>query len=265
MSLEDLNMNRNTATHLGRQRMLILIMAVAGLCPLQACNSSGGAGSNTPTPSPPLGDRFERVDVQADADAVIYETGDVANGQGQQLLVSARPSDPTRRTVIHFSVDQALPEGALIAGSRLCFSVSQALEATISIELHRIVKAWNEGPTAASGNERSGVMASSGDVTWFHTGTGAWESWETPGGDFAVDADSVQQVTETAGRVCLENSGGDGNMNTTVQSWVNSPEENFGWILLSPDTGSYALRGFYSSNSVDPSMRPVLELTYSRG
>lgn len=259
-------MSRNTAVHNGRRCKLILSLTAAGLCcSLQACNSSGGPGGSRPTPSPPLDDRFERVDVPADADAVIYETGDVANGRGQQLLVSARPSDPARRTLIRFPVDQVLPEGALIAGSRLCFSVSQALEETLSIELHRITKAWNEGPTAVSGDERSGVMASNVDVTWFHTGTGAGDSWETPGGDFAVDAESVQEIMETAGRVCLENSGGDGNMNTTVQSWFDNPEGNFGWILLSLDAGSYALRGFYSSDSADQSMHPVLELTYSRG
>jgi hypothetical protein len=45
--------------------------------------------------------------------------------------------------------------------------------------------------------------------------------------------------------------------------WIATPQKNFGWILLEDETAPQSVKSFASREEPDPSLRPVLEVTYS--
>ena len=84
--------------------------------------------------------------------------------------------------------------------------------------------AWGEGTSDATGEEGGGAAATIGDATWIHSSNPVL--WTNVGGDFVAAASDTQSL----------NANGNYNwsspaMVTDVQSWVNDPSTNFGWLL----------------------------------
>ena len=57
-------------------------------------------------------------------------------------------------------------------------------------------------------------------------------------------------------------NGGD-SLKGDVESWIKSPGENFGWIILGDETKSPTAKRFISRNSNDHDFHPRLTVEYS--
>jgi len=202
----------------------------------------------------------ETLFIEAARDTTLIEDPDgaLANGAGPVLFIGRtnQGENSVRRGLVYFDVAAALPERARVESARLILYMSPSNPAPRRIELHRLLSAWGEGASYASGG--SGDDSAPGDATWIHTFYSE-ELWVRPGGHFVVRASSAQEVGASAFYTWESTR----KMVADVQLWLAAPDRNFGWILLGDETTPQTVKSFASREASDSSQRPTLELTYS--
>jgi len=202
----------------------------------------------------------ETLFVEAGRDTTLIEEPDgaLANGAGPVFFVGRtnQRQNSVRRGLIYFDVAAALPEHARVESARVILYMSPSNSAPHRIELHRLLSAWGEGASYASGG--SGDFSAPGDATWIHTFYSD-AFWVKPGGHFVVRASSSQDVGASA----LYTWESTHKMVADVRLWLAAPDRNFGWILLGDETTPQNVKSFASREEPDSSLRPILELTYS--
>jgi hypothetical protein len=195
-------------------------------------------------------------------DNTLYEdaTGSLSNGAGQHFIVGTTALDPIqiRRGLIAFDLSSAISSGSTVLSATLILSMSRTIAGTQPVALHPVLAEWGEGTSdadGAGGDEGIGTAATPGDATWLHT---FYDNslWIMPGGDFAAAASATTLV------------GGLGSYQwsspqiaTDVQAWIDTPADNFGWLLLGNETTTSAKR-FDSRENPTEANRPVLVITY---
>jgi hypothetical protein len=203
--------------------------------------------------------RAEEVVLEAVRDATLIEStdGHLANGAGPVFFVgrTGQSADFRRRALVAFDVTAALPDGAVVTSAALQLVLTPSNATLADVTLHRVLTPWSEGPTAASGG--GGAPAVTGDVTWIHTDYDD-ELWGDPGGDFAVQASGVAAVG-AAGTFVWSSTPG---LVADVQSWLDAPASNHGWILMGDETSPSTSKRFVSRESPDAAMRPQLLVEY---
>ena len=85
--------------------------------------------------------------------------------------------------------------------------------------------------------------------------------WVDPGGDFSDTASNSQSVGTLAGDFTW---GSTAQMVTDVQSWLDNPNNNFGWLLLTNETVIQTARRFGSRENATVANRPLLTVEYIR-
>jgi hypothetical protein len=202
----------------------------------------------------------ETVLVEAARDTTLIEepNGALANGAGPVFFVGRtnQHQNSVRRGLIYFDVAAALPEHARVESARLILYMSPSNPTPHRIELHRLLSAWGEGTSYASGG--SGDYSAPGDASWIHTFYSD-AFWVRPGGHFVVRASSSQAVGDSAFYTWESTH----KMVADVRLWLAAPDRNFGWVLLGDETTPQNVKSFASREAPDPSLRPTLELTYS--
>lgn len=128
--------------------------------------------------------------------------------------------------------------------------------------LHRVLRPWGEGTKQGF----RGEFATEGEATWNHrfspAGSGAaGQSWSKPGAsapaDYSVNPSATQSVSGMAKYVFGSNAA----LVSDVQIWLDGPDGNWGWILVSQaETHQKTARRFGSRE--DPSNRPVLTVEF---
>ena len=101
-------------------------------------------------------------------------------------------------------------------------------------------------------------MSQPGDATWvhrFHDGV----FWNQPGGDFDPPARGEATVGQPGPCVW----GPTPEMTADVQSWLDDPGANFGWMLLGDGSRPQTSRRFDSRESPDAPAQPALEIVYT--
>lgn len=203
----------------------------------------------------------ETVMIEAARDATLIEDGGGAwsNGSGPQLFAGTISAGTVRRTLIAFDVGSAVPAGAEILAVRLSLEMTQTSGGPTQVSLHRIVAAWGEGASSASGG--TGAPSEEGDATWIHTfyDTGFWAE---PGGD--IVASSASTPVDQAGRYAFGPTSG---LIEDVRAWLADPESNHGWMLRGDESEPTTVKRFASRENPDPAARPVLivEFVVPRG
>jgi hypothetical protein len=137
--------------------------------------------------------------------------------------------------------------------------MSRTVSGEQMLALHRVLADWGEGASAALGEEGMGAAAAPGDATWLHRffdGT----FWATPGGDFAATASATRSVGGIASYVW----GSASPMVADVQGWLDSPQTNFGWIVIGNESTSPTSKRFDSREN-GASVRPKLEIQFEAG
>jgi len=205
----------------------------------------------------------QQVTLSPSKDNTLYEspTGSVSNGAGAHIF-AGKTSTPSliRRGLLAFNVSGSIPSGATITSATLTLTMTQTSIANgaQSISLHRVLADWGEGSSIALGNEGQGAPSTTGDATWIHSFFNTI-LWASPGGDFAPTL-SASQVVDSLGSYTW---GPTTQMVADVQNWLNNPAVDFGWILIGNESTSQTAKRFASRQNTDPTMRPLLTVTYT--
>jgi hypothetical protein len=200
------------------------------------------------------------INIMPSKDNTLYEyvasEGDLSNGAGFHFFAGENAMGELRRGVLAFDVAGSIPPGSTITAVSLSMNMSMTPAGAVTVELHKLLADWGEGTSHAPMGEGDGAPATPNDATWRHR---FFDSvfWTTQGGDFSSTVSASQSV------------GGNGQytwssaqMVADVQSWVNDPGSNFGWLVLGDETASATAKRFDTRESASP---PVLTIEYRSG
>jgi hypothetical protein len=200
----------------------------------------------------------ETVFVEAGRDATLIQepAGELANGSGPAFFVGRnnQAQNSVRRGLVYFDVAAALPRNARVENVRLTLYMSPSNPGPRRIRLHRLLADWGEGTSYASGG--GGDVSTPGDATWIHSFYDD-EFWVRPGGHFVRRASASRMVAASDFYTWDTRK-----MRADVRRWLAAPHRNFGWILIGDETTRQNAKSFASREASDPSLRPLLEVTY---
>lgn len=201
------------------------------------------------------------VTIPASRDNTLYESesGALSNGAGQHFfagLTAAKTGTLARRGVIAFDLDSVLPEGATILSVELELNMSRSISGDQTVALHKLQRDWGEGASDAQGEEGAGAAAASGDATWLHTFFNS-DTWSAAGGDFNPAA-SASTTVGGAGKYSWSSA----QLTADVQSWVDDPSSNFGWLILGDEGDDASAKRFDSRENPEEANRPKLTINY---
>jgi hypothetical protein len=191
-------------------------------------------------------------------DNTLYEfdaaEGDVSNALGNHFFAGATGTGELRRGVLAFDIAGNVPAGSTILGVTLSLNMSRTPTGTArTVELHKLLADWGEGTSVAPGEEGEGAPATTNDATWRHR---FFDTifWTAEGGDFSATVSASQSVG-TVGMYTWSSS----QMVADVQSWLNDPATNFGWLVLGDESEIATAKRFDTRESASP---PVLSIIY---
>lgn len=215
--------------------------------------------------------------VNAAKDNTIFQSNSLNSAGGWVgITAGTNTQGSPRRGLIAFDIAANVPAGSIITAAQLTLYLGDVSSSTSQIVgLHKLAKDWGEGTANNSSPSFSGTgqgaTASPGDATWSHAMLGT-VAWSNPGatGDF----DAVPTAsTSVGGPVDVSFTWTSSAMIGDLQSWLDAPATNFGWALINEgEATSRSQKTFYSreatqnssgvANSLDPSWRPSLAITY---
>jgi uncharacterized protein (TIGR03118 family) len=200
-------------------------------------------------------------------DNTLYQStvGDISNGAGPTFFAGLSGNmggSASHRGVIAFDIADNIPAGATINSVTLnlrVVRVGTTSSGPETVELHRLSADWGEGMSNAGPTRGGqGAPATSGDATWvyrfYNTAT-----WTNAGGDFV----STVSASAPVGGVGNYSWGSTAQMVADVQSWLDNPGNNFGWIVLGDETTTASAREFASKENATTANRPTLTIDYT--
>jgi hypothetical protein len=196
------------------------------------------------------------VTIPASRDTTIYsENGNLSNGRGDFIFAGRTAQLATRRALLGFDVAAAIPAGSTIARVELVLEMNMTVAGPVPVELRRALANWGEGASNAAGQEGSGTQAQTNDATWTHRFFPA-TTWTTNGGDFSGTPSAVTSVDQAGSYSWVDLA-----LANDVQSWLNAPATNFGWVVVGTETGPATAKRFLSRNSTTLGPRLVVDYT----
>lgn len=168
------------------------------------------------------------------------------------------------RLLLKFDLAASLPAHALIQSARLRLTVTRVPDgggANSIFSLHRVLRGWGEG--RQQGPPPGGAKASEGEASW-NFRRFPDEPWGAPGGqpglDFAAVPGSSERILQP-GSYDFEFGA---NQIAELQAWLQAPETNFGWMLLSQaEAEPKTARRFAAREHPGAESRPALILEYT--
>ncbi len=196
------------------------------------------------------------VTLGCDRDATLYEsaTGSLADGSGPGLFVGMTGQPMARRAVLRFDLTQIPAGSRVLAATVTTSSTNSAQPAPLTSDWHRLLADWSEGPAVAGGGGGAGGLAQSGDVTWLHRDHTS-VLWNTPGGDYAAAPSFSMQLVAVGASSSTLTAG----LVADVQTWVDNPIGNFGWLVRADETQPSTATRLASRES---GSGPQLQVTY---
>ncbi len=175
----------------------------------------------------------------------------------------------TNRALLQFDIAAAVPTNAHIIGAQLNITVTRVpadAQTNSTFSLRRVLRDWGEGAGSPFGSPGQGVPAATGDATWNHRFHGTTNTWAIPGGaegiDFSETISGAAEIAETQATPYEFQS--TPQMVADLQSWLNDPATNFGWLLKSEsETDHFTARGFGSRELEDPNVSAQLIIDYA--
>ena len=199
------------------------------------------------------------ISINPSKDNTLYEydpaEGDHSNGAGFHFFAGENAMGELRHGVLAFDVAGTIPAGSTITSVSLSMNMSMTPAGTLTVELHKLLADWGEGTSHAPGGEGDGAPATPNDATWRHR---FFDTifWTTQGGDFSP-AVSASQSVGGVGQYTWSSA----QMVADVQSWVDNPASNFGWLVLGDETAAATAKRFDTRESASP---PVLTIQFIR-
>jgi hypothetical protein len=217
--------------------------------------------SITATPAQRKTANEQTKQLQPSKDTTLIESakGLLANSEGQTIFVgrTGQPEDSRRRGLIAFDLAGAIPARSRILSVTLTMTLqlSAGGDQPSAINLYRVSRFWKEGTSVAQGGR--GAEAVAGDATWIHS-VYPTSRWSRPGGDY-LKVSSAKTEVSGAGVYTWNSTP---RLVADVQSWVNAPKKNFGWILIGDESKAPTAKVFHSSEATDETVRPQLTVTF---
>jgi hypothetical protein len=192
-------------------------------------------------------------------DNTLYEyikaDGDRSNALGIHFFTGETVMSELRRGVLAFDIAGSIPPGSTITAVTLSLTMSRTLtDDARTTELHKLLADWGEGTSDAQGEEGDGAAATPNDATWRHR---FFDTifWTTQGGDFSATV-SASQLVGPLGVYTWSSP----QMVADVQSWLDNPASNFGWVVLGEESTLGSAKRFDTRESASP---PVLTIQYT--
>ena len=200
------------------------------------------------------------INIHPIKDNTLYEfdpaEGDRSNALGNHFFAGETAMGELRRGVLAFDIAGSIPPGSTILGVTLSLNTSRtASDTPLNVELHKLLADWGEGTSVAPGEEGDGAPATTNDATWRHRFFDT-VFWTTEGGDFSATVSATQSVG-AIGMYTWSSS----QMVADVQSWLNDPASNFGWLVLGDESEIATAKRFDTRESAS---QPVLTIQYTR-
>ena len=201
------------------------------------------------------------VTIQASHDNTLFsESASLSNGAGFHVFVGNTANGDTRRTVIRFDVAAAVPAGATITAAQLELFMTQTIVGPTDVTAHRLTASWGEGTSNAPGAEGGGTTAAANDATWAYRFFSNL-NWTSAGGDYVA----APSATATVDQVGLYAWASTAALVADVQSMLDSPAGNFGWILRGDESMFPTAKRFESRQNPTVANRPRLVVDYTTG
>jgi len=198
-----------------------------------------------------------RVVIPCGRDATLFEScGCYASGAGEGLYSGQTQYFGARRALLWFAVDDSIPVRSHVDSVQLELHGDRMTVGSFVHTLHRVNADWGEGASVSLGG--GGAPAAPGDATWTHRVYDTLE-WTTPGGDF----DSTPSASAAVGAVGTVRWGSTPEMVADVQSWVEDPSVNNGWILIGDESAGPSAKRFVSREHGTVADRPALIVDYT--
>jgi hypothetical protein len=198
------------------------------------------------------------ININPIKDNTLYEfvplDGDLSNGVGDHFFAGMTALGEIRRGVLAFNIAGSIPAGSTITSVSLSMNMSRTISETRTVELHKLLADWGEGTSDATGFEGIGASATTNDATWRHRFYNTI-FWTTEGGDFSGTASASQSVGDIGQYIWTS-----AQMVADVQSWLDNPASNFGWLVLGDESASTTAKRFDTRESTSP---PVLTIEYT--
>lgn len=201
------------------------------------------------------------INITPSKDNTLYEynpaDGDRSNALGLHFFAGNTAEPEIRRGVLAFDIAGSIPPGSTIIAVTLSLNMSRtALDDPRTVELHKLLADWGEGTSIAPGEEGDGAPATPNDATWRHR---FFDTifWTNEGGDFSATVSASQSVGPIG-----QYTWNSAQMAADVQSWLDNPGSNFGWLVLGDESVSTTSKRFDTRESASP---PVLTIQYIAG
>ena len=198
------------------------------------------------------------INIMPSKDNTLYEfdpkEGDFSNALGFHFFAGNTAMSEIRRGVLAFDIAGSIPPGSTITAASLSLNMSRSPTNTAYVvELHNLLADWGEGTSIAPGEEGEGAPATANDATWRHR---FFDTifWTTQGGDFSATVSASQSVGGTGHYIWSS-----AQMVADVQSWLDNPASNFGWLVLGDETAIATAKRFDTRESASP---PILTIEF---
>jgi hypothetical protein len=191
-------------------------------------------------------------------DNTLYQSSSasLSNGAGEYMFVGRTNSGMLRRAVVAFDLTGKVPAGSKVVSGTLTLHMSRSQTGGIRVRLHRLNADWGEAGSRAGGEQGGGAPPETGDVTWTHRFFGG-QTWSAPGGDFA-SAESGAIMVDQIGAYSWSSP----QTGSDVQTWVDDPSRNFGWILIGNEANTQTTKRFYTRQFSSEGYRPTLRIEF---
>ena len=200
----------------------------------------------------------KQFEASKDTTLIEHPKGLLGNSEGEGIFVgrTGQPEGSKRRGLVAFDLSAIPPRSRILSVTlTMTMSLSAGGDRTSTVNLYRVTRFWKEGTSVAQGGR--GAEAQAGDATWIHS-VYPDRRWARPGGDY-VKAVSAKTDVGGSGAYTWNSTP---KLIADVQSWVNSPKNNFGWILIGDESQSPTAKVFASSETADTNARPKLTVVY---
>jgi hypothetical protein len=201
--------------------------------------------------------------VPASKDNTLYfsTTGALSNGLGTRMFsgnTGGLTGGQTRRALLAFDVAGTIPRHSTIISATLTLTAAMGSTAGNTVTLHRVLQNWGEGTSLAFRGEGGGAASTNGDATWIHTFFPG-SLWQTAGGDFTATASSSTTVSTFGAQTWASTP----QLVADVQSWLDSPNQNFGWLVRGVESGLNTAIAFETRQTITPANAPRLDIVYT--
>lgn len=174
-------------------------------------------------------------------------------GGHTHVAIGTSGNGTTRRGLFRFDVS-GIPSGSIVTSATFRIDVIKTPgfnDVNSDFDLLRLLADWtegNKGSASTSGGGNVGSPASAGEVTWASAKHNE-ALWVTAGGDAETTASATTLITAVAEEFEWTSTG----LVADVQHWIDSPSENFGWLLRTQSEGvARTARQFGSREGLPP-------------